>query len=87
VFYLFLFKQNMSESLEDQLQSDLEDRLQFAREGRSQFITKVKDLEAQMLKLLGDSAKIVDGRWASIAKTHFQEGTMAALRAVSEKSQ
>jgi hypothetical protein len=27
----------------------------------------------------------VDGRWKSIARTHFQEGRMALVRAVTEK--
>ena len=51
-----------------------------------EFVKKLKDLESQMLKCLSES-KFIDGRWASIAKTHFQEGSMASTRAAWENNQ
>lgn len=40
---------------------------------------------ANLEKLLGDLTSMgADPRWTSIAKTHFQEGLMAAVRAVTK---
>jgi hypothetical protein len=51
-----------------------------------EFIKKVRDLESQMLNLINEFPKDqIDGRWSSIAKTHIQEGRMAAVRSVTEK--
>lgn len=52
---------------------------------KEELLDLIKTLESQMLKLITDNASMVDGRWASIAKTHFQEGTMALERAVKDK--
>lgn len=39
-------------------------------------------IEAQMKYMTDDGS--CDGRWLSIAKTHFQEGLQAAVRAVTK---
>ncbi len=53
------------------------------------FIEQVRDLESKMLQLLEESSKCpelnLDKRWCSIAKTHVQEGRMAAVRSATEK--
>lgn len=49
------------------------------------FIKEVRELETKMLDLLANAPAEVDKRWQSVAKTHFQEGRMAAVRSVTEK--
>ncbi len=48
------------------------------------YLDKLRDLEKQMLELLDQAPSNSDGRWKSIAKTHFQEGSMAAVRSVTQ---
>jgi len=49
------------------------------------YIKQVKEQEKVFLALLDAAPEGVDGRWKSIARTHFQEGRMALVRAVTEK--
>ncbi len=48
------------------------------------YVMKIRELEAQMLKLIESGPLEADGRWKSIAKTHFQEGRMALVRSVKK---
>lgn len=57
-----------------------------------ELIQRIKAKEAEMLELVTEAHRITlcvpdrapEGhRWASIAKTHFQEGTMALVRAIT----
>lgn len=48
-------------------------------------INKLKTLEIEAIGTLGGVAALIknDARWMSIAKTHIQQGFMAAVRAVA----
>lgn len=60
---------------------------------QQQAVERIKAAETVFLgalvAVLGDEALIkegngVDGRWMAIARTHVEEGTMAAVRAVTK---
>lgn len=51
-------------------------------EQQQERVKKLKALEAEVLSVLGSFAGSADGRWCAVAKTHFEEGVMAATRAV-----
>ena len=43
----------------------------------------IEDHMAELYKLAGDEkAEAIDPRWLAVARTHFQEGLMAARKAV-----
>ncbi len=49
-------------------------------------INLLKKMEIEIidsLKIIFESCQPVDARWMSIAKTHMQEGFMAAVRAIA----
>jgi hypothetical protein len=50
------------------------------------FVNTIRDLEKQILAVLEEGFKNPDinKRWLSIAKTHVEEGRMAAVRSVFE---
>lgn len=48
------------------------------------FIQKIREVENVVLELLKTAPPGSDGRWLSIAKTHFQEGRMAAVRSITD---
>ena len=48
-------------------------------------VRDIRELGAHCERILAQIQRGgADGRWASIAKTHFQEGLMAATRAVTQ---
>lgn len=54
-----------------------------------QVVNRNKELEERLLRICDEmrqSADVYDGRWVSIAVTHFQEGFMALNRAVFKPS-
>lgn len=50
------------------------------------YISQVKEQEKKFLDLVALAPDGVDKRWQAIAKTHIQEGRMAIVRSVTEKS-
>jgi hypothetical protein len=48
---------------------------------------EIHNLEKELLDFIQEmSTKVqMNGRWCSIAKTHFQEGCMALIRSTTEK--
>jgi hypothetical protein len=49
------------------------------------YIAQVKEQEKVLLDLIAGAPEGVDRRWQAIAKTHIQEGRMAAVRSVTEQ--
>ena len=51
-------------------------------------VNRLKELEETFLREIDSLAKDpeVDGRWLAIGRTHIQQGTMAAARAVFQPS-
>lgn len=53
----------------------------------SDLVKECRDVGARIERLLKDitsSPSNTDGRWSSIARTHFQEGLMAAVRSITK---
>lgn len=51
----------------------------------AQDVRDCRELGAHCERILNQLARNgADGRWAAVAKTHFQEGLMAAVRAVTK---
>lgn len=56
-------------------------------ENESNLIRRTREVGAQIEQLLKEydaSSVDIDKRWQSIAKTHFQEGLMAAVRGITK---
>ncbi len=60
------------------------ERLELSDEALT-WINDMKALEVKVLEHLAKAPADVSGRWQAVAKTHFQEGRMAAVRSVTEK--
>jgi ribonucleotide reductase beta subunit family protein with ferritin-like domain len=56
-------------------------------ESEQEAVRKIRTVSVALDALVGeiaDSALAADPRWLAIAKTHFQEGLMAATRSVTK---
>ena len=53
----------------------------------NEYLNTIHNLEKELVDFIQEmSTKIqMNGRWCSIAKTHFQEGCMALIRSTNEK--